>query len=114
MDTNPEEAKDDFMRTRDKETIELVSKLNEVIEARRVVEKHEKELKEQIKLIMGSEALLEAGSLMVLLESRSRSDLDKKALTQDLGEDVVLKYTKTTTYSMMSIKPLKLAAQDVG
>jgi len=92
------------MRTQSQKNIELAQDLFNAIELRKELEKKEKELKEQIKLIMGEEKLLEAGSIFITLDDRERTDLDKKAMIQELGMDLIKRFEKTSSFVMMSVK----------
>lgn len=94
------------MKTQKAAVISMVAQLFEIIENRKAAEKVEKELKEVLKGIMGEDATLEAGEFMVLLESRVRSDLDKKAILENEGPDFIAKYSKTTEYEILSVKSM--------
>lgn len=100
------------MRTQSATTLKLVAKLAEIIETRKVAEKAEKQLKTEIKAIMGEDATLEAGEWMVLIETRNRSDLDKAAIAHDMGDEFISKYSKRTEYEMLTVKATK--RQEVG
>jgi uncharacterized protein (UPF0335 family) len=92
------------MRTESQSTITLVMRLNQVIEQRKALEKQEKDLKSQVKEVMGMNATLEAGDFMVFVEDRTRSDLDKAALAQDFGTEVLAKYMKSSHYEILTVK----------
>lgn len=92
------------MKTQSAVTLKMVDQLFQVIETRKFAEKAEKELKAQIKKIMGSDACLEAGEFMVVIETRARTDLDKTALVHDLGQSIVDKYSKKSEYEILSVK----------
>lgn len=100
------------MKTQSSKTIKLVDQLAELIETRKTAEKLEKELKAQIKAIMGDDATLEAGDWMVLIETRNRSDLDKASIAHDHGVEFVNKYSKRTEYEILSVK--QTTRQGVG
>lgn len=95
------------MKTTKSGIIDMVKQLNQVIEVRKANEKIEKELKAVLKEYMGEDATLEAGPYMVLVESRSRNDLDKNALIEAFGLEIITKYSKTSTYDILTIKSLK-------
>lgn len=84
----------------------MVEQLAEIIEKRKAQDKVEKELKGVLKEFMGLETLLEAGDYVVLVENRSTSSIDKRTLTIEMGQEFVEKFTKTTEYTMLTIKPL--------
>jgi hypothetical protein len=92
------------MRTQSKSTIELATQLLEVIELRKELEKNEKELKDRVKAIMGEEKVLDTGSVLILLDDRERTDLDKKRLTQELGMDLIRQYETKSTFQIMTVR----------
>ncbi len=94
------------MKTTKQGIISMVAQLAEIIELRKAQEKIEKEIKGVLKEFMGNDSILEAGDFLVLVESRNRSDLDRKALTIELGTEVIEKFTKHSTYEILSIKPV--------
>lgn len=94
------------MKTTQLAVISMVHQLNECIENRKANEKVEKELKAVLKELMGTDMTLEAGDLMVVVEERSRTDVDKKALLAIVGPDVVAQCSKSTTYDIISIKTM--------
>jgi hypothetical protein len=100
------------MNTKSANTINLVAKLFEIIETRKVAEKLEKDLKAQIKIVMGEDAILNAGDFCVVIETRNRTDLDKTALGHDMGQEFILKYSKRSEYEILSVKSTK--RQEVG
>lgn len=95
------------MKTQSKETQQLVATLFEIIETRKTAEKAEKKLKEEIKAIMGEDALLDAGEFCVMIEVRNRSDLDKTAIAHDMGMEFITKYSKRSEYEILSVKSTK-------
>ena len=97
------------MKTQAQDKLEVVAQLANVIEMRKQLEKQEKTLKDQVKAWMENEAFLEAGQFFVTMDIRNRSDLDKDALQHDMGHEFVLKYTKVSSYSVMSVKPTSRA-----
>lgn len=94
------------MKTMSIKMVALVAELAHINESRKALEKQEKGIKDEIKSFMGSESLLEAGNYCVLLEQRTRSDLNKDALLHDLGREFIDKYSKKTSYEILSIKSL--------
>jgi len=94
------------MKTSSSMKIQLVARLNEVIEMRRALEKEEAVLKSEIKGMMKEVSVLEAGDLMVLLSQRTRKDLDKQMLAHDFGAEFFNKYERASTYQILEIKPI--------
>ncbi len=94
------------MKTTKAAVISMVSQLFEIIENRKAQDKIERELKEVLKGIMGSDATLEAGGFMVLLETRGRSDLDKKAILENEGLKFIEKYSKHSEYEILTVKSM--------
>lgn len=92
------------MNTKSKDTVELVKMLASVIEVRKEAEKREKILKAQVKELMGSELVLTAGNHVVVIESRTRTDLDKDAIMHDMGQAFFTKYSTKSSYDIMSVK----------
>lgn len=99
------------MNTKSQEKIDLVSKLNVIIETRKILEKDEKALKEKIRLLMGEESTLIAGDLVVLRSIRTRKDLDKVAIMHDLGNDFFNKYNKSSQFEVMEVKRTALSKE---
>lgn len=96
------------MKTQSENKVTLVKKLHALIETRKIAEKEEKEIKAELKMIMGDDSTLEAGGLIVLRSERSRKDLDKDQLSEDMGQEFIAKYTKVSHYEIMEVKPIKL------
>lgn len=99
------------MNTKSQEKIDLVSKLNAIIETRKILEKDEKALKEKIRSLMGEESTLTAGDLVVIRSIRNRKDLDKDAIMHDLGNEFFTKYSKTSQYEVMEVKRTALSKE---
>lgn len=92
------------MKTIAKEKVELAERLLKVIEARKELEKEEKALKDTVKEIMGEEKVLEAGPILILLDDRQRTDLDKKRMVQDLGMDLIKQYETLSSFQIMTVR----------
>lgn len=92
------------MKTQSQDKIKIAKTLYKLVEDRKRLEKEEKELKDKIKLIMGSEKVLEADNIIILLDERERTDLDKKKMVTDLGMDLIKQYETKSTYQIMTIK----------
>lgn len=95
------------MKTTSENKIEKVQALFAIIEQRKELEKAEKELKKEIRELMGDALLLEAGALAVVVSERSRRDIDKEAIAADHGVDFLAQYTKTTSFEIMEVKKTK-------
>jgi len=98
------------VRTTSSYTIELVQTLVSLIEQRKESEKLERMLKDQIREIMGRELILEAGKFCVTISERTRRDLDKEAISHDMGQDFLAKYTKHSAYEIIEVKPVRRSA----
>lgn len=92
------------MKTIAKEKVELAERLLKVIEARKELEKEEKALKDTVKEIMGDEKILEAGPILILLDDRQRTDLDKKRMIQDLGMELIRQYETASSFQVMTVR----------
>lgn len=92
------------MKTISKEKVELAERLLKVIEARKELEKEEKALKDTVKEIMGNEKMLEAGCVLILLDERERTDLDKKRMTADLGLELIKRYETHSSFQVMTVR----------
>jgi len=89
---------------RNDKDVELALDLLQAIQMRKAAEKLEKELKTHFKGKIGDHTMLKVGNVVISLEDRSRSDIDKVLLEQDHGKDFIKKYSKTTIYKQMSVK----------
>lgn len=92
-----------IMRTQSKTKTGLVAELAEIIRLRKEFEKREKELKDQVKSLMGTDLMLETEGFIVLLKDRHRKDLDKTAIMHDLGKAFFERYEKETIYQIMEV-----------
>jgi hypothetical protein len=94
------------MKTTSQMKIQLVARLNEVIEMRRALDKEEAAIKSEIKAMMKDMNVLEAGPLMVVLSERTRKTLDVQMLAHDFGAEFFNKYERPTTYQVLEVKPV--------
>lgn len=94
------------MKTQKLGIISMVQQLNDIIEMRKAQDKVEKELKAVLKEFMGSEATLQAGDYMVLIEPRATTSLDRVALLAEVGPEIIAKCTKTSSYEILTVKPM--------
>lgn len=90
------------MITRSKEKIKNALKLVSVIEARRALEKQEAELKEWAKK-EAKDGVLEAGGVIILIETKNRSSIDREKLAIELGERVK-EFERVTQYEQVTVK----------
>lgn len=97
------------MRTTNQRTIAVVMALFQAIQARKAAEKVELGAKKTLKSLMGSDAILEAGTLCVVRETRNRSDFDKVAFAHDHGQSLLDQYMKRSEYEIISVKESVLA-----
>jgi len=83
----------------------LAQLLAETIEQRKVIEKNEAQLKTAIKKHIPAGGVLDARSVIVLLDSVTRRDLDKEKLKADFGADLIERqYTKESSYEKLTVK----------
>lgn len=75
--------------------------LKKLIDQMKELSKREKELKEHFKSKLESSA--KCGDILVCIDERERTSLDKKELQKLLG-DSIKEYEKTTTYKTISLK----------
>lgn len=95
------------MKTRSDVAIQLVQSLYEARQTIKVAQDMERDLKVRIKALMGDNAVLEAGGLVVSIDIRNRSDLDKDAIMHDLGQVFFNKYNRRTEFEVLSVKEAK-------
>lgn len=83
----------------------VVTLLAETIESRKSLEKQEKLLKAEVRrhFPAGSE-LLDCPSAVAIIDSRSRTDLDRAAILRDFGQGFFDKYGKVTEYETLTAK----------
>lgn len=83
----------------------LAIQLSHIIADRRELEKKETELKNHFKAMLDGEAgILKVGDVLIIISECERSDLDKKSLMADIGEDKFNKFLKTSTYLKTEVK----------
>ena len=79
-------------------------KLANYIEKRKELEKLEKDLKGEFKILMAESAVLKVGDYILTLTDKIRSSLDKKALIEKCGKDFVNAFEKVSSYKQFDIK----------
>jgi len=93
------------MITQSKEKIEKASRLFALIQSRLQMEKEEKELKEYFKGEI-TDGVLDAGSIVITIQSKSRTSLDRDGLEKKLGDELKL-FEKITEYEQVSVMEKK-------
>lgn len=89
---------------RNQKDIELAETLNQVIQERRVLEKTERKIKDHFKRM--NEPAIKVGNVLITFTERQRTSLDKNALIEKFGEDVVAQFEKVTAYLQADIKAI--------
>lgn len=87
---------------RAKEDLENALKLSQLIEQRKFLEKQETALKDYFKTKFEDNALM-AGDILITMEEKSRTSLDRSKLTLALG-DKIKNFETTTTYRQIDVK----------
>lgn len=91
------------MKTEKKETINIVTELAEVIEQRKLLEKKEAALKDQVKAVNPKDGFIQAGNVLVVFNNKKRTTLDRKALEEKLGSEIE-KFEIVTEYVQIDVK----------
>lgn len=91
------------MQTVDKKMLALIARLAKVTRARKECEKLEKQLKQDVKSFMGENKVLDAGYFTVVVNTRSRTDLDLERLRFSFGRDILKVFERTITYDTMEV-----------
>lgn len=73
---------------------------------RKALDEAEKTIKESLLAALGDETAAEAGKYLIMQSDRTRTDLDKKALEVELGEEL-RRFEKQTTYTILEVKVMK-------
>jgi vacuolar-type H+-ATPase subunit I/STV1 len=89
------------MKTQAKEKIEKAQELFNLISEMKILEERSKALKEYFKDAIES-GVLEAGNVIIVVEDRQRTNIDKKLLEKDLGD--ISKYETVTEFKQVSVK----------
>lgn len=92
------------MKTESKKNIELAEKLFHAINLRKKFEAEETRLKKEVKDLMGESLVLEAGNVIIMIDERIRTDIDKKSLISEMGKDVVSKFEVLRAYEVMNVR----------
>lgn len=89
--------------TKSKAIIEKAEAFHALVEKRREIEKAEKLLRDYLRNEIGEDGALSAGNFVILLETRNRTDIDKKLLVEKLGSSVE-RFYKRSSYQIVNIK----------
>lgn len=91
------------MKTTNKLIVDSVKQLSYAIQARKVYEKQEKELKTLIKEFMNGENILDVGEFSVFMQTRTRQGLDTAKLKASLDKDFLKEFEVVTSYEVMDV-----------
>lgn len=83
----------------------LAELLLETTEQRKVLEKQERLLKDELRRHFSPDAsVLDLGSLLILRDKRGRTDVDREGLVRDCGTDFLARYLKRTEFEVLSVR----------
>lgn len=93
-----------------KSDAELAIELKAVIDQRRVIEKREEELKSyfKTKLTNLGNDTASLGGVLISLVSKSRTDIDKKAITAQMGADFLKQFEVKTSYIQVDVREIAM------
>lgn len=91
------------MKTTNCKKIHKAEELLEILKTIKQLKEREEELKTEFKNEMG-EGLLEAGNVIILIERKTRSSLDRDKLVQRYSEEWVQAYEKNTEYLQVNVR----------
>lgn len=89
--------------TKNKATITAVERYESLKASQASIEKELKVLRQELIGALGSDNSMLAGQFLIILSHITRTDIDKKALAADLGDDIH-KYEKLTSYPRIDVK----------
>lgn len=92
--------------------IAMVERLALTIDSRRTSEKLEKQLKQDIRILMGENNILEAGPFLVTIKKQSRKGLDLDALKEKLGPAEMKRFETVSQYEIFEV--IKNSMSQVG
>ena len=86
----------------------LALELKEMIDQRRAIEKREQELKSyfKTKLTNLGHDTATIGGILISLITKSRTDIDRKAIAAQFGADFLKSYERKTAYMQVDVKEL--------
>ena len=100
-----------------KSDAELALELKEVIDQRRAIEKREDQLKSYFKTKLASlgQDTANLGGVLISLVEKSRTGIDQKAISAQMGADFLKRFEVKTAYVQVDVKEiasrlLKMAA----
>ena len=79
----------------------LAQELYEIIQARRELDKREREIKDYFKAL--GDQPLQVGGYLIIQKEAVTSSLDRVKLAAENGDEFVAKYLKITTYTRLEI-----------
>lgn len=91
-----------------KSDAELAIELKEVIDQRRTSEKREDELKSYFKTKLSGlgQDTANLGGILISLVSKSRTDIDRKAISAQFGPDFLKRFETKTCYLQVDVKEI--------
>lgn len=90
-------------KTTSKDTISKISRLADIRSAKAEMAKEEETIKDAIREVMGDDTAMQAGEFIVLIAEVVRTDLDKKALAAELGDDIK-RFEKQSSHDRIEIR----------
>jgi hypothetical protein len=86
----------------------LAIELKAVIDQRRVIEEREEELKRYFKTKLGNlgQDTANLGGILISLVPKSRTDIDKKAISAQMGADFLKQFETKTQYVQVDVKEI--------
>ncbi len=88
---------------RSKEIIDLAERFEAARQQEKELQAALKTMRDSLMAALGDEASAKAGEYLLLVSDRVRTDLDKKALTEALGDEIK-QYEKKISYQILEIK----------
>lgn len=91
--------------TENKRTLELVSRLSELVENRLKMAKEEKEIKDELRAVLDNlgTRILGAGDYVMVVTDRTRNDMDKEKVKALLGDQFATVF-KQVDYQTFEVK----------
>lgn len=90
-------------RLRSKDAQSKAEELAEVIAQRKKADKREQALKAFFKREMAEARVAIAGDWLITLDEKTRTNLDRKKLEEEMGEEIH-RFEKQTHYTMLTIR----------
>lgn len=89
-----------------KNDAQLALELLETIESRRRLEKREADLKSLFKIRMNNLSIdtITVGGVLISLQSKTRTSLDRKSLAAAFSEQIISKFEKISEYQQVDVK----------